>query len=230
MKAFLLAAGNGTRLRPLTDTIPKCLVPIRGKPMLNIWLELCARVGIDEVLINLHHRADAVREFLQSVSLPVTVQVVEEPELLGSAGTVAANRSWVEAEREFWVFYAEVLTAVDLSAMLGFHRARGKDATLGVYEVDEPSRCGIVETDADGTVRQFVEKPKHPIGNLAFSGLMVAGPALLDAIPATVPADLGYDVFPGLATRMAAYPIREYLLDVGTLRNYEQAQATWPGI
>src|SRR5437868_15251515 len=88
LKAFLLAAGHGTRLRPLTDGIPKCLVPIRGVPMLQIWLELCHLYGIDRVLINLHAHADQVRAFLRHRHYGPPVEVVEEPELLGRAGTL----------------------------------------------------------------------------------------------------------------------------------------------
>jgi mannose-1-phosphate guanylyltransferase len=115
MKAFLLAAGEGTRLRPLTDSIPKCLVPIRQKPLLEIWLQLCARSGIREVLINLHSHADAVRSFVAGRDFGVQIRLFEEPRLLGSAGTIAANRAWVQPDPYFWVFYADVLTNMNLS-------------------------------------------------------------------------------------------------------------------
>src|ERR1700752_5235488 len=95
MKAFLLAAGHGTRLRPLTETTPKCLLPIRGVPMLRIWLDLFRLHGIDEVLVNIHSHAHIVRAYLQSQDTDITVEVSEEPELLGSAGTLWANRAWI---------------------------------------------------------------------------------------------------------------------------------------
>jgi len=88
LKAFLLAAGHGTRLRPITDAIPKCLVPIRGVPLLAIWLRLCQQFGIDDVLINVHAHAAAVQDFLRQNANGVQTRVVEEPELLGSAGTL----------------------------------------------------------------------------------------------------------------------------------------------
>src|ERR1035438_711872 len=109
MKAFLLAAGNGTRLRPLTDTIPKCMVPIQGMPLLGIWLEWCRHNGIDEVLINVHAHPDAVAAYLGG-EFGVKVTISEEKELLGSAGTLLANREFVEGEEEFAVLYADVLT------------------------------------------------------------------------------------------------------------------------
>lgn len=231
MKAFLLAAGNGTRLRPITDTIPKCLVPIQGMPMLAIWLELCKEIGITEVLINLHAHADVVRTFLQQSGKPdVRVHVTKEKELLGSAGTLRANRQWVEGDDLFWVFYADVLHCADLSAMLRLHRQRRPAATLGVYEVPDPSRCGIVMVNSAGVIEHFVEKPTHPTSNLAFSGLMIGTPELLDVIPDDVPADIGFHVLPKLAGQMLAFPIRDYLIDIGTLQNYQQAQTTWPGL
>ncbi len=231
MKAFLLAAGNGTRLRPITDTVPKCLVPIQGVPMLAIWLRICRNLGIVEVLINLHAHAGAVLTFLQqSEQSGVRVRLVEEKQLLGSAGTLRANRDWVEGEDLFWVFYADVLHCANLRAMLQSHRERRPAATLGVYEVHDPSRCGIVTIDSQGMIEDFVEKPAHPTGTLAFSGLMVGTPALLDAIPDNVPADIGFHVLPKLCGQMLAFPIRDYLIDVGTLKNYQKAQVTWSGL
>ncbi len=231
MKAFLLAAGNGTRLRPITDKIPKCLVPIQGMPMLAIWLELCKEIGITEVLINLHAHADVVRTFLQqSGKSDVRVHVTNENELLGSAGTLRANRQWVEGEDLFWVFYADVLHCADLSAMLRLHRRRRPAATLGVYEVPDPSRCGIVMVNSAGVIEDFVEKPTYPTSNLAFSGLMIGTPELLDVIPHDVPSDIGFHVLPKLTGQMLAFPIRDYLIDIGTLQNYQHAQVTWPGL
>lgn len=230
MKAFLLAAGYGTRLRPLTDKVPKCLLPIRGVPMLRIWLDLCKQHGISEILVNLHFRADAVRDFMAANKNGIKVHLVEESTLQGSAGTLFANRHWVASESAFWVFYADVLTNVDLGRILAFHEQRSCAATMGVYQVPDPARCGIAQLDDSGVIRQFVEKPKHPAGNWAFSGVLLGTPELLDEIPERQPVDLGFDVFPRLAGRMYAYAIREYLLDIGSMANYELAQRTWPGL
>jgi mannose-1-phosphate guanylyltransferase len=230
LKAFLLAAGHGTRLRPLTDQMPKCLLPVRGKPMIQIWLEKCRLFGIDEVLVNVHTHADKVRNFLANNSSGLKVQVVEERQLLGSAGTLLANREWVRGELFFWVFYADVLHQADLSAMLRMQELENPVATLGVYRVPDPKRCGIVEVAEDGVVREFVEKPERPRSDLAFSGLMIATPALLDAIPHKLPADIGFDVLPQLTGRMRAYTISDYLIDIGTLENYYQAQSSWQDV
>ncbi len=230
MKAFLLAAGLGTRLGALTQHIPKCLLGIRGRPLLEIWLELCSRHGISEVLINAHAHADAIRQFVLRNRLKISIRIAYEPNLLGSGGTVFANRAWVAAEPEFWVLYGDVLTAANLADMLRWHRKAQTIATLGVYQVPDPSRCGIVEVDGEGRIRSFVEKPQIPASDLAFAGLLVASPRLLDAIPSRVPADIGYDVLPRLAGQMSAYRIREYLTDIGTPENYAAAQREWPGL
>jgi mannose-1-phosphate guanylyltransferase len=230
MKAFLLAAGHGTRLRPITDNIPKCLVPIRGTPLLAIWLQLCKQFGIDEVLINIHAHAAMVRDYLREHSNGVQAQVVEEEQLLGSAGTLRNNNDWVAGENLFWVFYADVLCRPNLRDMLNLHLQRKPAATLGVYEVPDPSRCGIVTTDGEGVIQQFVEKPTVPTGNLAFAGVMIGTPEMLDGIPEKSPADIGFHLLPRLIGRMLAYRINTYLLDIGTMENYQTAQTTWPGL
>src|SRR5260221_7686336 len=183
MKAFLLAAGHGTRLRPLTDTTPKCLLPIRGLPLLEIWLRLCERSGIEEVLINVHAHPQAVQQFVDSRHGAVTVRVAHELELLGSAGTVVAHKDWVRNDESFWILYSDVLTNVDLPSMAAFHADSRSMATLVVTKVPDPQRCGIVKLDEDGLVTDFVEKPERPIGNLAFSGIMMATNAIFADIP-----------------------------------------------
>jgi len=230
MKAFLLAGGFGTRLRPLTDHTPKCLLPIRGVPILQNWLTLCREFGIEEVLINVHSHGDSVRRFVDEYKDGLEIRLFEEKELLGSAGTLLANQNWVRKETSFWVFYADVLTTTNLTQLQDFHNRHGQIATIGVYEVPDPSRCGIVQVDHHGMVRDFVEKPIVPIGNLAFSGLMLATPAVLDLIPDTTPADLGFHVLPKMVGRMTAYRVPDFLIDVGTLETYQAAQESWPGL
>jgi mannose-1-phosphate guanylyltransferase len=229
LKAFLLAGGHGTRLRPLTDSVPKCLVPIRGRPLLDIWLDLCARSGITDVLINLHAHPQPIEQHLQRSNSPVNVRVVHEDRLLGSAGTLAANRDWVGSDRAFWILYSDVLTNTNLGRMSEFHSGHGGIATLGLYQVPDPSRCGVVLTDDKGVITDFEEKPRTPRGNWVFSGLMVADPRLFDLIPPCIPADIAFHVLPRLLGKMRAFPIADYLLDIGTLPNYHRAQITWPG-
>lgn len=229
MKAFLLAGGHGTRLRPLTDSVPKCLAPIRGEPLLDIWLDLCAGSGITEVLINLHAHSQVIERHLQRTKPPVSVRLIREDRLLGSAGTVAANRSWIGSDAAFWILYSDVLTNTNLRRMREFHSRHGGVATLGLYQVPDPSRCGVALTDDAGFITEFEEKPQTPRSNWVFSGIMVAGSHLFDWIPPWVPADIALHVLPRLLGKMRAYRIHDYLLDIGTLPNYHKAQSTWPG-
>jgi mannose-1-phosphate guanylyltransferase len=230
MKAFILAAGCGTRLRPITDTMPKCLVPIRGVPMLSIWLSLCQSLGVEEVTINLHSHAQAVRKFLAPLKLQVRVRISEEAELLGSAGTLRHNRPWIQEEDRFWVFYGDVLTTANLAPMLAFHDSQRPAATLGLYRAANPISCGIATVGKDGMITDFEEKPMSPKGDLAFSGVMVGTPAMLDEIPAMSPADIGFHLLPRLVRRMAGFQIQEYLRDIGTLEAYTEAQREWSGL
>jgi mannose-1-phosphate guanylyltransferase len=206
------------------------MVPIRGRAMLDIWLEICEQAGIDEVLINLHAHSEPVRAALQQSKRGVRVHLSEEPVLLGSAGTLVCNRDWVAAEPHFWVLYADVLTNANLNEMLQFHIKSAPVATIGSCRVKDPSRCGVLTFDPHFLVQEFVEKPAHPRSDWAFSGIMIATPMLLDSIPSRMPVDLGFDVLPRLVGRMRAYPISDYLTDVGTMENYEAAQETWPGL
>lgn len=230
MKGFLLAAGNGTRLRPLTNSIPKCLVPIHGTPLLGVWLQWCARYGVDWVLINTHSHSERVREFLMAYRGPVQITMTNEPELLGSAGTLHVNRAFVAGEQEFAVLYADVLTNCRFDNMLDFHRLRRAPVTVGTYRVPNPSQCGIIATDEMGRVVEFTEKPEFPRSDTAFSGVLVGGPALLDRVPARTPADIGFDVLPNFVGEMFAFPIADYVLDIGTVEKYEQAQREWHGL
>jgi mannose-1-phosphate guanylyltransferase len=230
MKAFILAAGEGTRLRPLTESVPKCLLPIQGVPLLEIWLNNCKAVGITDVLINAHAHAVAIRKFSATQKSGVRTSIVEEPKLLGSAGTLAENRAFVEGEKAFFVLYGDVLTTVDLRRMLAFHEQKNLLATLGIYQVPDPTRCGIVTMDENAVIQQFVEKPELPASNWAFSGVMIGGQEIFGFVPDQRPADIGFDVLPKMAGKMAAYAISEYLIDIGTPENYQIAERSWPGL
>lgn len=230
MKAFILAAGNGTRLRPLTDSVPKCLLPIQGVPLLEVWLNNCKAAGITDVLVNAHAHAGAVKEFVATQKSGVKASIMEEPQLLGSAGTLAENRAFVVGEEAFFILYGDVLTTVDLRQMLDFHQQKNLPATLGIYQTPEPTRCGIVAMDENAVIKEFVEKPVRPASNWAFSGVMIAGQEIFASVPDHRPADIGFDVLPKVAGKMAGYAITEYLIDIGTLENYQIAQRSWPGL
>jgi mannose-1-phosphate guanylyltransferase len=229
VKAILLAAGLGTRLRPLTDRVPKCLVPIAGRPLLSYWMTLFERHGFSDVLLNVHHLPEQVREFVRRMASPVRVTLFEEPQLLGSAGTVAVNRAWVADGDPFLIAYADNLTNVNLGRLMGAHARRSPLLTMALFRTSEPSRCGIAElTDEPnaGAILSFEEKPRRPKSNLANAGLYVTDARILDRIPSRLPADFGHDVLPGLVGEMRGHVLTadERLIDVGTRESYDLAQ------
>jgi mannose-1-phosphate guanylyltransferase len=229
-KAFLLAAGNGTRLRPLTDAIPKCLLPIQGVPLLQIWLENCEAAGIGEILINVHSHAKKIRDFVANSKSGVNIRITEEKELLGSAGTLAEHRSFVAGEEAFFVLYGDVLTNLSLREMLAFHQGRKALASLAIHQVPDPTQCGVVSFDKNAVIKAFKEKPEHPESNWAFSGVMIAHPQILELVPVKRPVDIGFHLLPMLGGKMAAFKISRYILDIGTFQNYLTAQTSWPGL
>ncbi len=231
MKAFLLAAGLGTRLRPVTEHTPKCLLPIGGQPLLDIWLDAMARAGVDEVLVNLHHLPDQVTDHLADRRRPPVVRTVFEAELLGSAGTLWANREWVAGEEMFLAVNADNLTDFDLRALIEAQRAGRVLATLALFKAPEPSACGIVEIDADGLVVGFVEKPPVPTSDLANAGLYAFHPSVIDLLAGAAahpPLDIGYQLLPHLVGRARTVLVAGYFRDIGTIDAYRHAQADWP--
>ncbi len=228
MKAFLLAAGVGSRLRPLTDTIPKCMVAIDGQPMLDIWLEALDRAGVDEVLVNLHHLPDVVHRHVAARTSPPTVRTVLEPELLGSAGTLVANRDWVDGEESFLACYADSLTDFDLRTLVQAHREHDTVATLTVFHSERPWAGGVVELDATGRVIGFVEKPPNPVSDLTNAGMYAFHPSVLDEIDGAPPKDIGFDLLPRLVGRARAELVEGYFRDIGTADAYQRASEEWP--
>jgi mannose-1-phosphate guanylyltransferase len=228
MKAFLLAAGLGTRLRPVTDTVPKCMLPIDGRPLLGIWLDEFGRAGVDEVLVNLHYLPDVVRRYLGTRTGAPAVRTFFEPELLGSAGTLAANRDWVAGEDMFLACNADNLTDFDLSSLIQAQRKHGAVATLTVFHSDRPSAGGVVELDGAGLVTGFTEKPSQPVSDLVNAGMYAFHPSVLDQVEGESPCDIGYHLLPGLVGRARAVLVEGYFRDVGTVEAYQRAQQEWP--
>lgn len=230
MKAFLLAAGVGSRLRPMTDTVPKCMLPVHGRPLLDLWLDALGRSGIDEVLVNLHHLPKVVTAHLEGRLGPPRVRLAFEPRLLGSAGTLAVNRKWVDREELFLVCYADNLTDFDLRSLVDAQMANATAATWAVFRSENPSRCGIVELDEQGTIVGFVEKPESPPGNLANAGMYAFHPSVLDEISGPLPKDIAYHLLPRLVGRSRAVTVEGYFRDIGTPDSYRRAREEWPSI
>ncbi len=229
MKAFVLAAGLGTRMGEVTRTTPKCLLPVAGTPLLGRWFDLLAQAGVGHALVNTHHLPEPVRDYVARCDPPLEVTLVHEPALLGSAGTLLANRDFARGDETFLVVYADNASTVDLGGLIDAHEP-GSVATLGLFRVPDPHTRGVVELDAGGTLVGFTEKPERPKSDLVWAGLLVGSPELLAAIPGRVPCDLGHDVLPLLVGRARGIEISGYHRDVGTPESYRQACAELAGL
>ncbi|WP_281254502.1 nucleotidyltransferase family protein [Paenibacillus rigui] len=223
-----MAAGLGTRLRPLTNQMPKCLVPIKGKPLLEIWLELLEKHGVTEVLINLHYKAEMVHVFLQQYNGPIRVHCVYEEQLLGSAGTIRENQAFVQAGEPFFIINADNLTNINLTRMMEAYLANPSILFMALFQSADPQSCGIAVLGERQMITGFVEKPVQPKSNLANAGIYIADERLFSYLTKDTPADLGTDVFPQLIGIMKGYMLSEYLLDIGTMEAYLKAQEEWP--
>lgn len=231
MKAFLLAAGAGTRLRPLTQRIPKCLVPLSGKPLLERWLDLLLDQGIDEVLVNTHYLAEQVRDFVARYPRADRVSLLHEERLVGTGGTLLRHRHRLD-RGTFVVAHADNLADFDVAALVRSHQTRpeGVEITMLTFETDHPSSCGIVELDANAIVIAFHEKKPDPPGRRANGAVYVMEPSVLDFLAALdkEEIDLSTEVLPHFLGRIRAEPLRGYLRDIGRPESLALAEREFP--
>jgi NDP-sugar pyrophosphorylase family protein len=227
MKAMILAAGEGTRLRPLTNTVPKPMVPIVGRPLLSWTLSWLADQGVTEAVINLYHRPQAIPDCFGSEYAGIRLNYSFEDDLRGTAGGVKAVADFF-TDAPFFVIYGDNLIRADLREMIDFHAAHGGEATLALFHHPNPSAAGIVATDGSGRITRFVEKPPPDqiFADTANAGIYLLNPSVLDAVSAAGAADFGRDVFPALLAQNAALyglPLDGYIQDTGTPDQYRQA-------
>lgn len=231
MRALLLAAGMGTRLQPLTYVLPKCLVPIHGRPLLDYWLECLLDHGVDEVLINTHYLAPLVVGFIERSSWARCVTVVHEDRLLGTGGTILKNRAFFRDEA-FFVAHADNLTLFDVREFAIRHAGRpaGTRLTMMLFETDDPQSCGIVELDERGVVKAFHEKVAAPPGNLANAAMYVFEPFVMDLLAGLGKdeIDLSTEIIPGLMGGIFTYRNTSYHRDIGTMANWIEANRHFP--
>ncbi|WP_050479695.1 nucleotidyltransferase family protein [Herbaspirillum rhizosphaerae] len=231
MRALLLAAGLGTRLRPLTNYLPKCMVPIHGRPLLDYWMEILVGHGIDKVLINTHYMPEPVLRFLESSSWMPWVTLVHEPVLLGTGGTVLKNRDFFE-EEAFLVAHADNLTIFDAEDFIRAHSLRpaNGEMTMMVFESDDPQSCGIVELDQQGLVHAFHEKVASPPGNLANAAVYIFEPTVLSLLEdqGKPEIDLSTELIPRLIGRINTYKNASYHRDIGSITSWREANRSFP--
>jgi len=227
MRAILLAAGLGTRLRPLTNTVPKCLVPIKGKPLLGYWLDSLANIGITSILINLHHHADQVERFIEKRLDRNNITLVFEKELLGTGGTVRENARFCKNE-PVMVIHADNFCTSDLSKFIRAHgdRPSSTEITMMTFRTDSPENCGILETNDLGVVTAFHEKIIDPPGNLANGAVYIFEPSVLNWIKSqdSLLLDISETVLPNFNGRIATWPANRIHIDVGTPNGLKKAR------
>jgi mannose-1-phosphate guanylyltransferase len=225
-KAVLLGAGLGTRLRPLTNQVTKCLVPIAGRPLLDYWIEQLIQTGVTEALLNTHHLAEPVREYIRQINVQNSLRLIEsyEPQLLGSAGTLAANPYFADQADEVIIIYTDNFSTVNLKAMLSFHRQHDDPVTMMLFHAPNPKACGIAQLDVENRVVGFEEKPKNPVSDLANAGVYIFDTQAYQEIAAMNAFDLGFDVLPKFIGKMRGWVWEGYHRDIGTYETYLQAQ------
>ena len=232
MRALLLAAGLGTRLRPFTEQVPKCLVPIRGKPLLGYWLDLLFGGDVHRALVNTHYLADKVREFVARSPWRERITLAHEDVLLGTGGTVLRNKEFF-GRAAFVVAHADNLTRFDVPAFLARHASRpaGVEITMLTFATDAPQTCGIVEEDSRGVVLGFHEKVPNPPGNLANGAVYVFEPTVVDFLESLGKSmiDLSTEVIPHFLGRICTFHHRGYHRDIGSLESLRKAEAEFPG-
>ena len=227
MKAILLAGGKGTRLRPLTLHTPKPIVPIFNRPFLHYQIDLLKQVPeIDEVILSLNYQPRRIEEiFGDGADAGIKIRYVVEPAPLGTAGAV--KYAGDKLTESVVVFNGDVLTQIDLAAVIRLHRERKAKATIVLTPVENPSAYGLVETDAQGNIQRFLEKPKPEeiTTNRINAGIYVLEPDTFDRIPSEVAWSIERSYFPSLVERgetFVAYVYDGYWIDIGTHEKYIQ--------
>lgn len=231
MKAILLAAGKGTRLAPATEVLPKCLMPINGHPLLEYWLQGLFGAGVSSLLVNTHHHAHLVEEYISRSPFASRVTLVHEPELLGTGGTLAANRDFAEG-KPLMVAHADNLSFADFRAFQQAHAGRPDESlmTMMTFLSPTPHTCGIVEPDAFGLVQSFHEKVFDPPSSLANAAVYILEPEIIDYIAAQENTflDFSTQVLPRFLGKISTWHNDVYHRDIGTPESLLMAQLESP--
>tara|TARA_B100000963_G_C22581631_1_gene651113 strand:- start:206 stop:925 length:720 start_codon:yes stop_codon:yes gene_type:complete len=228
IRALLLAAGLGTRLRPLTLSIPKCLVEIKGKPILENWLDKLEKIGAEKVLINTHYLAEQVDKFIANQhNRNIEISNFYEKKLYGTAATLIANETFF-LNSTCIVIHADNFTTLDLNDLVRAHKNRPPHCllTMLTFKTDNPSNCGIVNVDSNGVVQSFHEKSSESHGNLANGAIYVFENNLLTWLLKNYPEvkDFSTEVIPKLMGRIYSFKTSQPFIDIGTYKALNTAR------
>ena len=226
MRAILLAAGLGTRLRPLTNKVPKCLLLIKEKPLLEILLKQLKESDIGPFLINTHYFSKQVEEFIETSGFSDQVELVHESKLLGTAGTLIANLDFYQDE-DGLLMHADNYCLADFDAFVEAHNRRpsGCLMTMMTFSTSVPCLCGIVELDKKGVVIGFHEKVDNPPGNIANGAIYILSKELIGILKTdfTNSKDFSKEVIPAMIGKIFTYETKNFFIDIGTTDNLRKA-------
>ena len=228
MRAVVLVGGLGTRLRPLTDRTPKQMLPVAGRPMIERVLATLLCHGVDDVVLSIGYQPSAFTDaYPDGVCAGVRIHYAQEPEPLDTAGAIRFAATSAGIDERFLVVNGDVITDLDVSALVEFHERAGADATIALTKVEDPSHFGVVPTDDGGRVLAFVEKPPRDEAptDLINAGYYVFEPRVLDRIAADRRVNVERETFPAMVEDGTLYARADpaYWLDVGTVERYLQA-------
>ncbi len=226
MRAILLAGGLGTRLRPLTYLTPKCLVPINGVPLLEIWLKKLTESSVNNFLINTHYLFDQVENYIDSSPYKQVVTLSHEPILLGTAGTLINNLDFFESQ-DGMLIHADNYCLADFSEFIQSHHNRPSHCmiTMMTFHTDNPSTCGIVKVDDSNTVVEFHEKVNTPKGNIANGAIYILSGKFQKILRKEFSAaeDFSTEILPNFIGHIHTYQTNKIFLDIGTPEMYAKA-------
>lgn len=218
MKAIIMAGGKGERLRPLTNEIPKPMVPMVTRPVLLYIVELLKKHGITDLALTVGYRPESIMDYFGDGSkFGVSITYFIEKEPLGTAGGVKNCSNFIDGD--FFVMSGDAFTEVDLTEMLDFQKYNNGLATICVKAVDNVKGFGVVKTAEDGLIIEFLEKPEFTTEKLVNTGIYLFKKDILELIPSGF-YDFGRNLFPSLIGKLYAYETREYWNDIGTLSSY----------
>ena len=226
MKALILAAGFGTRLLPLTEVLPKCLMPISGVPLIHYWVSDLLEAGVDEILINTHYKSELVENFINEQFYKENVTLVHERKLLGTAGTLTQNRDFF-CGSDFLVVHGDNYTDIKLRELIAFHENFRPEIqfTLATFVSPNPSECGIVTTQ-DNILTSFKEKPLFPESKLANCAIYCLGDHVFEKLErANLFGDISVDLIPNYTDRIKWFHHSGFNLDIGTHQSFFESQS-----
>jgi mannose-1-phosphate guanylyltransferase len=225
MKALLLAGGYGTRLKPITNKLPKCLVPINNRPLIDYWLERLKNIGIEKIFINTHYLHKKVEEYLEKSKYKKNVTLIHEPILMGTAGTLIKNYKIWKNDESLLVAHADNYCLEDLAKLQEAHNKRPDNChiTMMTFVAKKPSNCGVVLLNNKKIVINFYEKHANPPSNLANGAIYIFSNIALGTISTKYPnsRDISVDLIPKFLGKIFTYETKSTLIDIGSLESYE---------